>query len=426
MITILIFRSKDSFHMANGFSSKAVKEALRIVHLWTGLVFGFILVILGLTGTAIAWYDELDAALNPTLLHAPPPPGMAAGAPLRLDPAEIQQVFERLEMDPAYGRPTQLTLPAAAGEVVVALYRPAVKTESPWRNDVTRQVMVDPMTLQVTGERNYGEFGVSGPLLMPTLFHLHRYLLAGENGKWTVAVAGVSALITCLTGLVLWWPRLTWRALVQSVSVRYGGNWPRFNFQLHRSAGFFALPVLVMLSFSGVYFNKPDWVTPAVAAVSEWKPRVPAKNLSATGEPVALADALLAAQARFPEGRLSRVAVPAKPSQPWEVRLRQEGEVRKGPGATRVSVDARSGAVVRVIDPLRARGGEAFLNWMFPLHSGEAFGLAGRVFISVFGLAPLLFFVTGLVVWLKIRRQPKKVKARPAALPVQAPARARA
>lgn len=405
-------------------SSKAFKTALRQVHLWVGLTLGLILVVLGLTGTALAWHDELDAMLNPTLLHAAPPSGVEAGTPQRLTPAEVQQVFDRLAADPAYGRPTQLHLPALAGEVVVAWYRPAAKGDSPWRNEVARQVMVDPVSLQVTGERQYGEFGLARPQLMPTLFHLHRYLLAGDNGKLVVAVTGVATLVLCVTGLVLWWPRMTAHALWQSLSVRHGGNWPRFSFQLHRAGGFFALPVLLMLGFSGIYFNTPDWVTPAVAAVSDWKPRTPARNAAASGEPIDLNDALMAAQARFPQGRLTRVSVPSKPQQPWEVRLRQEGEVRQGPGATRVSVDVRSGAIVRVIDPRQARGGEAFLNWMFPLHSGEAFGVAGRVFISLFGLTPLLFFVTGLVVWLKLRRQPSKVKARGAA-PAPVPAAVR-
>ena len=66
-------------------------------------------------------------------------------------------------------------------------------------------------------------------------------------------------------------------------------------------------------------------------------------------------------------------------------------------------------------DPLRAPGGDRFLAALFPLHSGEAFGTAGKVFISVLGLTPLAFFVTGLVVWLKFRRKPKKKAGRGAA-----------
>ena len=46
-----------------------------------------------------------------------------------------------------------------------------------------------------------------------------------------------------------------------------------------------------------------------------------------------------------------------------------------------------------------------FLSWLFPLHTGEAFGLPGRIFISLFGFAPLAFMVTGLVIWLKLRKK---------------------
>ena len=386
---------------------KRVKEVVRQVHLWTGLLFGSILVVLGLTGVALAWMDELDAMLNPGLLTV----ATVAGVPARITPAMAQALADRLTLDPAYGKPSQLMFPDEPGGVVVAWYRPRVKTSSPWEIDVVRQVMIDPVRLSVTGERNWGEAGLSRPLLMPTLFHLHRYLLAGENGRLVVALTGVSLLLISLTGLVLWWPRLAWRALWHAVSVRYGGNWTRFHFQLHRAFGFFALPVFLMLAVSGVYFNMPAWVTPAVGAVATLTPSRPAMNRTGTSAArIQVADAVAAAQARFPAARIGRVTLPAKPGQPYEVRLRQDGELRQGSGATRVSIDAGDASVLKVIDPLAARGGDRFISWLFPLHTGEAFGLAGRAFISVFGLAPLLFFVTGLVVWLKLRRKSKPAR----------------
>ena len=73
-----------------------------------------------------------------------------------------------------------------------------------------------------------------------------------------------------------------------------------------------------------------------------------------------------------------------------------------------MSVDSGDGKVLRVVDPMEARSGDKFMSWLFPLHTGEAFGTAGRVFVSVAGLLPLMFFVTGLVVWLRLRRKPKK------------------
>ncbi|MGX4641370.1 PepSY-associated TM helix domain-containing protein [Massilia sp. SYSU DXS3249] len=385
-----------------------MKPLLRTVHLWTGLVFGTILVLQGLTGAALSWVHELDALLNPGLLHVAPPPAMRAGEPLRVQAADAQAVHDLLASDRRYGKPSMLMLPERAGDVYVAWYRPG-KPSSGWEQAVTRQVMVDPATLAVLGERNWGEAGLSRPLLMPTLFHFHRYLLAGETGKVVIAVQGVALVLMTLTGIVIWWPRMTRSAIANALSVRFGGNWPRFSFQLHRSSGALCAPVLLFLGFSGVHFNIPTWTTPLVGTVAPVTPNVKPVNLSEAGlAPLSLAGAMAAAQARFPEARIGRVNFPAGANQPWEVRVRQPGELRQGPGATRISIDARDGRILRVADPLRGPGGDRFLAALFPLHSGEAFGVAGKVFISFMGITPLAFFVTGIVVWLKFRRKPKK------------------
>ena len=388
-----------------------MKPLIRTIHLWAGLIFGTILVLQGLTGTVIGWRHELDAWLNPGLLQVAPPAGSVAGSEARPSPAQVAAVTARLTGDPAYGRPDTLFLPEVHGDVYVAWYRPE-KPASSWAQGVTRQVMVDPANLNVLGERNWGEAGLSRPLLMPTLFHFHRYLMSGEAGKLVIAVQGVALLLLTLTGIVVWWPKLTLSAFWHAISVRRGSNWPKFSFQLHRAAGFWVAPPLAVLAFSGIYFNAPDWVTPSIRAVAPLTKNEKAVNSSPKDAPrIDAGAAMAAAQARYPEGRVSRIGIPAKPEQPYEVRVRQPGELRHGPGATRVSVDAGSGAVLRSIDPLAARGGDWFVSTLYPLHTGEAFGTAGRILVSVVGITPLLFFVTGLVVWIKFRRKPAKRKA---------------
>jgi uncharacterized iron-regulated membrane protein len=320
-----------------------------------------------------------------------------------VSPATAQAALDRLAADPRYGRPNMLMFPERAGDVFIAWFRPAPAPT--WTQGVTRQVMLDPATLAVTGERNWGEAGLSRPLLMPTLFHLHRYLMAGEGGKVVVAIEGVALVLAALSGLIAWWPKLAAAAIRHAFTVRYGGSWPRFSFQLHRAAGFFAAPVFLLSGFSGVYFNTPDWVAPAVKAVG---PVTPAAKVVNRSDPaaarIAPGQALESAQAAFPLARVSRLTLPGGARQPYEIRVRQDGEMRHGDGATRISVDAGDGQVLRVIDPLRARGGDAFTGALYPLHTGEAFGSAGRAFISFYGLMPLAFFVTGLVIWIKFRR----------------------
>ena len=74
-----------------------------------------------------------------------------------------------------------------------------------------------------------------------------------------------------------------------------------------------------------------------------------------------------------------------------------------------------------MVDPLTARGGDWVVSTFFPLHTGEAFGALGRILISVVGVTPLAFFITGIVVWLRFRRKPAK-PARPTAPAVARPA----
>ncbi|UGQ47823.1 PepSY-associated TM helix domain-containing protein [Massilia endophytica] len=374
-----------------------LRARLRDIHLYVSLIFGTLFVLAGLTGAALAWDHELDAALNPTLLHSRAPQGAADIAP---SPAQVQAAVERLSQDKEYGRPSQLMLPFEADDVYVAWYRQPAKDKGRFDTDVSRQVMLDRYTLQVLGERNYGEFGLSRPLLMPTLFHLHRYLLAGEFGKTLIGISGLLLTITSLLGLCLWWPKSTWSSLRKSLTV--AGDWKsrRFHYSFHRSAGFFMTPILAVLGFTGMAMNLPDWVRPVVGAVSVLQPNDKVANEAAQGrKPIGVAAAMQAAQQRVPAGRISRVALGSAKA-PYEIRLRQPGEVRKGDGLTRVSVDAFSGAVLRVRDPLTAPSGDTFFNWQFPLHTGEAFGLPGRVLVSVSGLMPLLFMITGLVLWL--------------------------
>jgi len=378
-----------------------VTGRLRVVivklHLYIGLVFGLLFVLMGLTGTVIAWRDELDAWLNPDLL--------VASAPVQLPvaPATVQAVTERLTA-PGYGRPDLLMLPTSSEGVFTAWY-PVKGTDGvvPGRS---RQVMVDPVSLQIKGERIWGEPGLSREQLLPTVFHLHRYLLSGDTGKTIVGVGGMMMLLTVLLGIVAWWPRLQRRSVVNAFRISHGGSWPRFNYSLHRAGGILAAPVLATIAFSGWYLNLPKWVTPLVSSVMTVTP--PAWHASApaaTGaRPLDAAQIMAQAQARYPDAAVTRISFPRKAGDAFEVRLRQPGEVRRDSGATRMWLDAWTGQQLGVRDPHDAPAGDTFLNWLFPLHTGEAFRLPGRVFIAVFGLAPLTFALTGVLIWWKRRR----------------------
>ena len=94
----------------------------------------------------------------------------------------------------------------------------------------------------------------------------------------------------------------------------------------------------------------------------------------------------------------------------YRIALREQGDDSERGGIV-VFVDPRSSAVLRQLDPATQTSGDAFLAYQRPLHEGDALGIGGRVVISVVGLLPALFVVTGTMMWLRSRRFKGRARA---------------
>lgn len=381
--------------------TKPLLNLVKRLHLCMALVFGGVFVMLGLTGSVLVWMDELDHALNPTLFST----GREIAKASAITPATVQAAIEVLQQNKSYGSPQQLIIPATNAEVIIAWYPAQYPQQaSQFKQRWSRQVMLDPLSLTIKGERHWGEFGVSPALLMPTIFHLHRYVLLGEVGRSIISVSGLVLIVMALTGFLMWFPKATWKAWRQALTVNLQASAASIRFRLHRLLGVFALPVLLMLGFSGAYFNQPQWLTPVIGAlfpITEMrKPTTTLANAPVEAN-ISPAQALDIAHSAFPEARISRIGLPSANNASYEIRLRQAAEVHRGDGASKLSIDIKSGQIVRRSDPLRGQSGDRFLSWLFPLHSGMAFGLMGRIFICCFGVVPLILMWTGWRMWRK-------------------------
>lgn len=70
-----------------------------------------------------------------------------------------------------------------------------------------------------------------------------------------------------------------------------------------------------------------------------------------------------------------------------------------------VVVDQYSGEILHVQSPDRATAGEHFIQWQWPMHSGQIFGLTGRWIVFASGLICPLLFGTGWYLWWRKGRQ---------------------
>lgn len=372
------------------------KKIFRRLHLCFAMTAGLFFVLLGLTGSVLSWRHEIDQWLNPGLLTVS---ANTQKAPLAQRPDDLQRLLVKLSETQA-SAPSRIELPEDNQHAMVVWYKLSADKEK----GVSRQLMLNPDTGAILGERYWGKSGFSREQIMPTIFHLHHYLLAGETGKFILSIAAIIIVMLSLSGILLWWPKARWQALRQALTTGKFVSWRALNFRLHRAAGFYFAPVFLTLAITGIYFNFPNWITPLIAQIMPISTQVKkTEQTSAENRALPLHQILSVAQQQFPEAKMTRLTFPAKSANVLEVRMRQPNEVRKGAGSTRIAIDMRDASILQITDPERLQGGNLVLNWFFPLHTGEAFGIAGRIFISLTGIMPLLFMLSGIWLWLRRR-----------------------
>ena len=361
------------------------RRGLLWAHRWLGLLGGIVVVLIGLTGSFIVFYREIDAALNPALYT---PAGREREATL----SEVMRAAAAADPAPI----ATILAPDRTWPVWVVIHaHETAKGRYPNR----WTTMVDPSNGKVLGRRDYiNAFSLK-------VYRLHYTLLLYEWwGKELVGVVGFMLLGLAMSGLILWWPRpgRFWR----SVSVRKDVSLLRFVFDLHGTAGFWALLALTVISMTGVGIIFPDVVRPIVGLVSQPtadpSPRIEAPP--PTGTPPLSPDAIMrSAQAAKPGMAVAMLSPPTETRNTWRVQFRAAGADPAVRARGAIWLDPWSGAVVHDRTSAAMSMGDRYLAEQLWIHNGATFGLIGRLFVFATGFAPLALFISGAIMWLKKR-----------------------
>jgi len=363
-----------------------LRRAWLTIHRWLGLTVGLLFVFLGLTGSLLVFDHAIDEWLNPELLLTE---GAGAKHPLRELVARAEAAYRG---EPSH--PVAVSAPRVWRGVWTVWFQSGSEEVPAFTG-----VYVDPSTARVTGQRVWGED------LMSIIYKLHYTLLAGKTGETIVGLTGLVLLISVCSGVYLWWPlwKSGWAA---AIAVRRGR---RFNYDLHKTMGILSAPVLVVITFTGVYLVFPEWIKPAVTVFSdETAPIVGLKSASQRGQPITLEQAIEIALGQFPDATFCHFHPPQGDDGAYEVAVRQPREVQQSFGATQVWIDQYTGSILAVRDTKDLTSADAFFAWQFPLHNGEAFGLLGRWIVFFAGLTPAGLYITGFIVWWRKRQSRRR------------------
>ncbi|PPK63754.1 putative iron-regulated membrane protein [Methylobacter tundripaludum] len=369
------------------------------VHLWLGLLLGFFLAVLGITGSILVFYEEIDNVLNADLRTVQAP---AQGESSYRSLAEIHAAAVAAMPPQAklgfVDYPADTTASYKFGFIIPSA---VADGKEEW------QVHVDPYTAQVLGKHLIKKAEDIFPrALIPFVFRLHFALLSGETGGIIIGIIGVILLFSVLTGLIVWWP-LTGR-WQRVLSIKRRASVERFNHDLHQTSGFYTFPILFAVLLSGVYMNLPSQFMTLVKQLSPGTQGFmdSPHSLPIVGKkPIDLAQALSIVQSRYPEGRVDWLSPPGGETGVYRIKMIDVPELSRFWSERQVVVDQYNGAILEVRDPsTRATFGQTFVDWQWPLHSGRAFGWTGRILVFLSGLACPVLFITGLIRWLQKRR----------------------
>jgi uncharacterized iron-regulated membrane protein len=121
---------------------------------------------------------------------------------------------------------------------------------------------------------------------------------------------------------------------------------------------------------------------------------------------MAIADLVARVQTALPEAIPTWIIWPSSSTAPSLVRFRFPENPHRN-GTSYVAIDPADGAILSTHSYHAAGQGQRAADLRYPLHTGDAFGLAGRIAASAAGLAPIILLATGFAFWL-LRHRPRK------------------
>ena len=358
-----------------------VRSTTKWIHTWSGLIFGLVVSVICLSGSIIVFRQEVES-----------PPKLGAGAVDSRNISLDASAREIGRLRPGV-RVTRVRFPWNRNEPYVFQVRAEDKQ--------TRRIVFDASSGQVVGEQ-------ANAAWLTWMIDLHRNVLAAKPGRKVVGVIGIISFLFAATGLLLW--LINGANLRALVTVRTGSP-RRFNLELHRAAGLWALAFVVLVSLTGVALSYPQtfrdaWesATGTPAAVRAPKAtKIPVQQVRSLDEYLAIGQKSMA------DGVPRELRVPESPTGLVSVRFWRAGDLTEA-GSNRVYIDAASGTVLstdRASDwPLGVRLFQA----MAPIHYGEWGGLPIKIVWSILGVVPTVLFITGVLVWWRPRKKKQRFR----------------
>jgi len=418
---------------------QSVRLLLVCVHRYAGLAMTAFLVIASLTGSILAFAQELERLFSPPL-H------VSAMGRKPLDPGILAEQALRL-------------VPGATLNAITLRFRPEesykVTFDSPTQKQQSRvlSVTLDPYTgaelareTGIQGPRGYPFWPITRHNVMNFIRVLHYSLaIPGSAGVLLFGIVAVIWTVDCFVGLFLTLPprrrgsiderdQTRWtlpRRFLQrwaiAWKVRLRGSAFRVNFDLHRAFGLWLWLMLLVFAWSSVCLTLNDEVYQPVMQTL-FGLVTPYLDPQPLPQP-RLVPAIGWIQAhRISRRLMSEQAAHGHFSIDWEDVLNYDSssgaytfivhtsrDIASEWGSTAIAFDGESGKFLGFNAPSGQNGAATFTTWITTLHFAAIGGLPMKIFVSTMGFVIAMLAITGVVIWRRKRKSGRFSRLRGAA-----------
>lgn len=404
------------------------------------------LIMAGLTGSLLAFHEDIDDAINHRLtsvtIEKSPP------LPIAVLHDNVIQSYPEYSFS---------SLPVAIEPNKSAVFSVDRSRDKSQAKPLFQEVYVNPYSGDIIGTRDKDAWQWQN--VMWKVFWLHRELLLGDIGKLVLGIVALVWTINCFVGFYLTLPRPTKKSQnpakkrasvlkrwLPAWKIRTKTNTFKLNYDLHQAFGLWLWLIFFVIAWSSVGFNLKQVYQPVMKATIGLEAKAKdkdkmtdkAKNLqNLSGNQQALSKTMPSDAKSYTVTKtnsidyLSQQAVIAsknygavfqKPlgvrwdneEQAWQLRFKTDQDAGQKGGASSITVDAKSGAVVRTHFGDESTAAQKTDQWLSALHMGHIGEGVGQrlyqIFLAITGLALAIASVTGVYLWFKGRKSRKLAK----------------
>ena len=364
------------------------------LHWFVGITAGTVLMVIGLTGAALAFREQILDALNPGVRNVAVQSAPVLGPQQVLLAAKAAKPHERITTIMLYDTP------GASARVSLTPQPGQRKGETIYLNPYSGALMPE----------------LAGEDFFEWVEQLHRFLLLPRDpGKMVSGTLAFCLMGLALSGLYLRWPRRVWNWRTWlTFDLRMKGR--SFLWGLHSVVGTWVMVVFLMFTASGVYWAfdpirdlADGWMgtlrPPREAAAA--KPKAPKPSAAEMADMSAGWETF---KHNAPDWQMAVVRVPERAAQPLQI-LWVAKDAPHLRARSSMSINLQTGALLKselyADKPLGAR----FQSTIYPLHLGTYFGVAGQIIVFIAALALPGFGITGWMLYLNRRKQKRIARA---------------